>query len=35
LAVQSARGAAVGIFTDCLPAEVKYYAEHSDSTFAV
>jgi len=35
LAVQSSRGAAVGIFTDCLPEEVKYYAEHSDSTFAV
>ncbi|UCF82472.1 MAG: AMP-binding protein [Desulfobacteraceae bacterium] len=35
LAVQSAGGAAVGIFTDCLPEEVKYYAEHSDSTFAV
>jgi long-chain acyl-CoA synthetase len=35
LAVQSARCSAVGIFTDCLPEEVKYYAEHSDSTFAV
>ena len=35
LAVQSAGGAAVGIFTDCLPEEVKYYAEHSDSVFAV
>ena len=35
LAAQSAGGAAVGIFTDCLPNEVKYYAEHSDSTFAV
>ena len=35
LAVQSARCSAVGIFTDCLPDEVKYYAEHSDSTFAV
>jgi len=35
LAVQSAGGAAVGIFTDCLPQEVKYYAEHSDSVFAV
>jgi len=35
LAVQSARCSAVGIFTDCLPNEVKYYAEHSDSTFAV
>ncbi len=35
LAVQSAGGAAVGIFTDCLPEEVKYYAVHSDSVFAV
>ncbi len=35
LAVQSAGGAAVGIFTDCLPGEVKYYVEHSDSTFVV
>ena len=35
LAVQSARGAAVGIFTDCLPEEIKYYVEHSDSTFIV
>jgi len=35
LAVQSAGAAAVGIFTDCLPEEVKYYAVHSDSVFAV
>lgn len=35
LAAQSAGGAAVGIFTDCLPEEVKYYAVHSDSVFAV
>ncbi len=35
LAVQSAGGAAVGIFTDCLPGEIKYYVEHSDSTFVV
>ncbi len=35
LAVQSARGAAVGIFTDCRPEEVKYYVEDSDSTFVV
>jgi len=35
LAVQSAGGAAVGIFTDCLPEEVKYYVEHSDSAFVV
>jgi len=35
LAVQSAGGAVAGIFTDCRPEEVKYYAEHSDSVFAV
>jgi len=35
LAVQSAGGAAVGIFTDCLPEEIKYYVGHSDSTFVV
>ena len=35
LAVQSAGGAAVGIFTDCLPAEIKYFVHHSDSTFVV
>lgn len=35
LAVQSAGGAAVGIFTDCLPAEIKYFVNHSDSTFVV
>jgi len=35
LAVQSAGGAAVGIFTDCLPSEIKFYVEHSDSTFVV
>jgi long-chain acyl-CoA synthetase len=35
LAVQSVRGAAVGIFTDCRPEEVKYFTEHSEATFAV
>jgi long-chain acyl-CoA synthetase len=35
LAVQSAGGAAVGIFTDCLPAEIRYFVHHSDSTFVV
>jgi long-chain acyl-CoA synthetase len=35
LAVQAAGGAAVGIFTDCLPTEIKFYVEHSDSTFVV
>jgi len=35
LAVQSARGTAVGIYTDCMPQEVKFYLEHSDSKFVV
>ncbi|MBW1785127.1 MAG: AMP-binding protein [Deltaproteobacteria bacterium] len=35
LAVQAAGGTAVGIFVDCTPPEVKYFVEHSDSTFAV
>jgi long-chain acyl-CoA synthetase len=32
-AVQSLGGAAVGVYIDCVPSEVKYYVEHSDSTF--
>jgi long-chain acyl-CoA synthetase len=35
LAVQAMRGVVVGIFTDCLPDEVKYFVQHSDSTFVV
>jgi long-chain acyl-CoA synthetase len=35
LAAQAAGAAAVGIFTDCIPNEVKYFVEHSDSTFVV
>ena len=35
LAVQAAGGTAVGIFTDCIPSEVKYFAEHSDSKFVI
>ena len=35
LAVQAAGGTAVGIFADCIPSEVKYYVEHSDSKFVV
>ncbi len=35
LAAHCAGGVAVGIFTDCIPAEVKYYLEHSDSKFVV
>ena len=31
-AAQSLRGAAVGVYIDCIPSEVKYYIEHSDST---
>jgi len=32
-AAQSLGGAAVGVYIDCVPTEVKYYVEHSDSTF--
>jgi len=35
LAAQSAGGAMTGIFSDCLPEEVKYQAWHSDSKFIV
>jgi long-chain acyl-CoA synthetase len=35
LAVQAMRGTVVGIFTDCLPEEVKYFVKHSDSKFVV
>jgi long-chain acyl-CoA synthetase len=35
LATMAAQGAVAGIFTDCLPAEVKYIVEHSDSKFLV
>lgn len=35
LATQAAGGVAVGIFTDCMPNEVKYFIEHSDSKFVV
>jgi len=35
LATMAAGGAVAGIFTDCLPAEVKYIVEHSDSKFLV
>jgi long-chain acyl-CoA synthetase len=33
LGVQSVGGVVVGIFTDCMPKEVQYYASHSDSRF--
>jgi long-chain acyl-CoA synthetase len=35
LAALCAGGAAVGIYTDCQAPEVKYFVEHSDSTFVV
>ncbi len=35
LAVQSAGGTVVGIYTDCTPPEVKFFVKDSDSTFVV
>ena len=35
LAAQCAGAVAVGIFTDCVPSEVKYFVEHSESSFVV
>ncbi len=35
LGAQAARGAMTGISSDCLPEEVKYQAQHSDSSFIV
>jgi long-chain acyl-CoA synthetase len=35
MAVQCARGTAVGIFADCTPSEVQYYVVNSDSRFIV
>lgn len=35
LAVQAAGGTAIGIFTDCIPSEIKFYVEHSDSVFVI
>jgi len=35
LAAQAAGAVAVGVFTDCVAREVKYFIEHSDSTFVV
>ena len=32
-AAQSLGGGAAGVYIDCIPSEVKYYIEHSDSTF--
>ncbi len=35
LAVQSAGGTTVGIFTDCIPMEIEYIVNHSDSAFVI
>lgn len=35
LAALAAGGVAIGVFTDCMPKEVKYYVEHSDAKFVV
>lgn len=35
LATQAAGGVIVGIFTDCMINEVKYYVEHSDSKIVI
>jgi len=35
LACQSLRGASIGIFVDCVPAEVEYIVNHSDAVFVV
>ena len=32
-AAQALGGTAVGVYIDCVPSEVKYYVDHSDSTF--
>ena len=35
LAAQSAGGVAIGVFTDCQAQEIKYFFEHSESSFVV
>jgi long-chain acyl-CoA synthetase len=35
LAAQSVGGVAIGVFTDCQGPEIKYFFEHSDSSFVV
>ncbi len=35
LAAQCAGGIGVGIYTDCVPQEVKYFVEHSESSIVV
>ena len=35
LAAQSAGGVAIGVFTDCQSQEIKYFFEHSESSFVV
>jgi len=35
IAAQATRGIALGIFTDCMPNEIKFFLQHSDSKFVV
>ena len=35
LAAQTARATAVGIYTDCVPREVRYFVENSEASFVV
>lgn len=35
MAALSVGGVVIGVFTDCMPKEVKYYIEHSDAKFVV
>lgn len=35
LAAQAAGGVIIGIFVDCMPSEIKYYVEHSDSRIVI
>jgi long-chain acyl-CoA synthetase len=35
IATQAAGGSSVGIYTDCVPSEVKYIIEHSNARFVV
>ena len=35
LAAQSAGGVAIGVFTDCQGPEIKYFFEHSESSFVI
>jgi long-chain acyl-CoA synthetase len=35
LAVQAGGGTAIGVFTDCIPTEIEYVANHSNAAFVV